>query len=190
MVTPQDLFKDPGFDLLEQTLRLTRIAHASQLYNHQPYWHHPVRVALRMVWPHVDTDDLYVALGHDWLEDTNITVHDLRYFGYSDWAIWAMQCLTRDEEVSYKDYIRGIIETGDLSLMRIKLCDLFENSNNVRFLPTEKRKVLVRYGKSIKEILEALNQTHLGRELVKYTISGELDGQTLESWIGQPPTFL
>jgi (p)ppGpp synthase/HD superfamily hydrolase len=53
------------FTLLKQTLSLIKIAHNGQTYNNLPYWHHPVRVMLRLDWYEVVGDDIYAALLHD-----------------------------------------------------------------------------------------------------------------------------
>lgn len=187
---PQVLFRE--HPSLEHMLMLIRIAHGDQLYNGAPYFHHPIRVMLRMNWWDLTSEEVYAALGHDLLEDTAVTREDLQFYGYSDKTIGLIKLLTRehDGEQTYKDYIQGLIAIGDIELLRIKLCDMYENSNNVRFLPMEKRKILVRYGKSIKEVQDFLAKTPRGQAMLENTISGELDKETLEAWIGQEPTFL
>lgn len=187
---PSILFTE--HDKLELMLRIIRMAHGDQLYNGSPYFHHPIRVLLRMNWFGIESDDVYTALGHDLFEDTHVTSDDLRFFGFNGRVVGGIRQLSRldREESTYKEYISTLIRIDDLGLLHIKLADLYENSNNVRFLPMEKRKILVRYGKSIKEIQDHLSKTERGREILQHTISGELDKETLEAWIGQEPTFL
>lgn len=177
---------------LELMLRLIRIAHGNQVYNNAPYWHHPVRVLLRMNWASLDEDDVYTALGHDLNEDTHLGPDDLTFFGFNGRVVGGIKQLSRskDNDQTYKEYIQNLIRIGDFGLLHVKFSDMYENSNNVRFLPMEKRKILVRYGKSIKEVQDFLSQSQRGKEILQHTISGELDRSTLEAWIGQEPTFL
>jgi guanosine-3',5'-bis(diphosphate) 3'-pyrophosphohydrolase len=177
---------------IPRTLSLIKLAHSGQLYNELPYWHHPVRVMLRLGWFQVDEEILCAALLHDTLEDTLLTEQDLRYFDYSDRTIDTVKILTRDPELSYKDYIRSVLNTKNISAIRIKLADLFENSNNIRFLPPEKRGRMVRYGKSIQDILHSdvvgTNQQIL--IAISKVISGELERTEVEKWIGECPRFV
>jgi (p)ppGpp synthase/HD superfamily hydrolase len=183
-----------GYPQIKQTLSLIKIAHNGQLYNNQPYWHHPVRVMLRLNWTEVTPDDISAALLHDTYEDTAITEEDLGHFGYSNRVRYMVKTLTRDSEnETYKMYIERIVDTDDLSIMRIKLADLYENSNNVRFLPPEKRGVMVRYGKSIRDVTAGMKSNinaSLGIRMLEQTNSGELNGAEIGYWIGEQPKFL
>lgn len=186
---PSELFR--VYPKLKQTLSLIKIGHDGQTYNLLPYWHHPVRVMLRLNWKEVEESDIYAALLHDTLEDTCITEGDLRNFGYGENTIRIVKLLTRNpDEQTYKEYVQSLIATKSLSAMRLKLCDLYENSNNVRFLPPEKRGVMVRYGKSIADILEAMTGSAFGIRSTENLISGELDKAEVEKWIGEQPAFL
>lgn len=185
-----ELFKQ--YPLLPRTLSLIRVAHNGQLYNELPYWHHPVRVMLRLGWYKVDEEILCAALLHDTLEDTVLSEEDLKNFGYPDRTLNIVKILTRDPELSYKEYIQSVMGTRNISAIRIKLADLYENSNNVRFLPPEKRGRMVRYGKSIRDIIfndTVLKDTAYSVPLSK-VISGELERAEVEKWIGESPRFV
>lgn len=185
---PKELFKQ--YPLLRAMLSLIKVAHNGQTYNNLPYWHHPVRVMLRLNWTHVIPSDIYAALGHDLLEDTPVTAGDLKNFGFDDRTIHLIQGVTRNkDEDTYKLFIQKIVETKDEGLMRLKLADLYENSNNVRFLPPEKRNIMVRYGKSITDILNALTAMQSG-DIADMTLSGELNRSDVEKWIGEQPSFV
>jgi (p)ppGpp synthase/HD superfamily hydrolase len=180
------------YPLANRAMSLIRIGHNGQQYNSLPYWHHPVRVMLRLGWDNVNPDLFYAALFHDLIEDTCITEDDLRAFGYSERCIDIVKAVTRNkDEDTYKEFIAKILVSKDIEIIRLKLADLYENSNNVRFLPPEKRGVMVRYGKSINELSEAYKDHYwLKCELTPVIISGELDKNEVEKWIGQVPTFL
>ena len=69
-----------------------------------PYILHPVFVADQM-----DTEDeTIVALLHDVVEDTPITLDDLRDKGYSDEIIVAIDALTRRTDETYSAYIERL----------------------------------------------------------------------------------
>ena len=181
---------------LEQTLTLIKLAHQTQLYNNRPYWHHPVRVMLRLGLHnpkpfHVDSPLIYAALLHDTIEDTLLTADDLRLFGYSDRTIELVQAVTRDkEEQSYKEFIHTIRDSKDFEATRLKLADLHENSNCVRFLPVHKRTVMVRYGKSIEDLMTS---SQVMEAMMKYKLNNfdhfvypyDLDDGVIGRWIGE-----
>ena len=179
-----------AFPLLKQTLALIRIAHDGQTYNSLPYWHHPVRVMLRFGWANVLASDIYAALLHDVLEDTSITVSDLRTFGYDNDCINLVETVTRDkDEDSYKDFIGKVMATGNPRAWRLKLADLNENLNNVRFLPPEKKTIAIRYGKSIRDLESCFTGRYSDHDKFP-VISGELNHSEVKRWIGEQPQFV
>lgn len=112
---------------LLQTMAFIRAAHGLQTDKAgEPYWHHPVRVMLRLS----DDDSMEakeVALLHDVLEDTQLTVDDLIGAGFSSDVIRAVRLLTRDPAVPYLDYIRALAASGNELAIRVKLADLTDN---------------------------------------------------------------
>jgi hypothetical protein len=125
------------------------------------------------------------------LEDTPTTEGDLKNFGYSPYCIEMIKAVTRNkDEETYKMFIERIIASDDYRVMRLKLADLYENSNNVRFLPPEKRTIMVRYGLSIRDLHDKMRLSDVGIRLGGNTISGELDRTQVERWIGEQPAFV
>ena len=184
--------------LFEKDILVIKLAHTGQLYNQRPYWHHPVRVALRLrhflrLAPVYESSRsvIQAALLHDTLEDTELTADGLRLLGYGDDTIGLVQILTRDDDTTYADFIQKVIESRSEAAMFIKLADLYENSNNLRFIPAEKRSRMVRYGKAIHDIQDALYSGKRPTDLANLEIiSGELEKNEIETWIGEPPAFL
>ena len=85
-----------------------------------PYIMHPVHLAEQM-----ETEDAcVVALLHDVVEDTDITMEDLEREGFTDVQLHALKLLTHDESVPYMDYIR-MVRTDPLA-RTVKLADLDE----------------------------------------------------------------
>ena len=69
-----------------------------------PYIFHPFHLAEQME----TEDEVIVALLHDVVEDSNITLEDLRARGFSENIMEALSLLTHDNCVEYMDYIEKI----------------------------------------------------------------------------------
>lgn len=108
--------------MLNRALEIARKAHAGQVdKGGDTYIFHPVRVAL-----HCRTEEeKIVALLHDVVEDTDITLDDLRREGFSAEVLDALQCLTKIKGEDYMDFIRRVA-TNPLAT-QVKLHDLRDN---------------------------------------------------------------
>jgi len=91
-----------------------------------PYITHPLHVAESME----SEDECVVALLHDVLEDTDITVEDLTQIGISDRQIAALRLLCHDDSVPYLEYVQAI--RADPIARKVKLADLHHNSDQTR----------------------------------------------------------
>lgn len=119
-----------------------------------PYVEHCYRVAGRL--SDAPDDDVLAALLHDVVEDTTVSLEDLRAQGYSERTLWLVDKLTRrPEDGTYMDWIRSLAETGDAGLIRIKLADNLDNSDPARIaaLPPDQRDIVRRYERA-RRILE------------------------------------
>ncbi|HHE55940.1 MAG TPA: HD domain-containing protein, partial [Caldithrix abyssi] len=77
---------------LEKALALALKAHAGQKDKaDQPYILHPLRVMVQME----DSRAKIVALLHDVLEDSEITLNELSQAGFEDEILQAVDCLTK-----------------------------------------------------------------------------------------------
>lgn len=108
--------------MINKALSVALKAHDSQLdKGGHPYIFHPVRVAL-----HCDTEsEKVVALMHDVLEDSDMTVSDLRSEGFSEDVLAALDALTRRDGEDYMDFIRRL--SSNPLAVRVKLADLEDN---------------------------------------------------------------
>ncbi len=105
-----------------------------------PYVLHPVHLAEQMT----TEDACVVALLHDVLEDSELTVSDLREVGFTEEQLEAVELLTRREGMDYTDYVRRL---KDNPLARtVKLADLAHNMDRTR-LPEWTEKDEERYRK-------------------------------------------
>ena len=91
-----------------------------------PYITHPLHVAESME----TEDECVVALLHDVLEDTDITIEDLTRIGISDRQIAALKLLCHDDSVPYLEYVQAI--RVDPIARKVKLADLHHNSDLTR----------------------------------------------------------
>ena len=88
-----------------------------------PYVFHPFHLAEQM-----DTEEAtIVALLHDIIEDTDLTLEDLSEMGYPPAVIDALALMTHDPSVPYMDYVKKI--SGNALATKVKLADLRHNSD-------------------------------------------------------------
>ena len=115
-----------------------------------PYITHPLHVAESME----TEDECVVALLHDVLEDTDITIEDLTRIGISDRQIAALKLLCHDDSVPYLEYVQAI--RGDQIARKVKLADLHHNSDLTRLnvITTQDIERVEKY----KQAIEILNQ--------------------------------
>lgn len=91
-----------------------------------PYIKHPETVAAM-----VTTDEeKAVAYLHDVIEDTPLTLEDLKKQGFPSTVINAVALLTKQKGQSYQDYLEGVKENA--LARKVKLADLKHNSDLTR----------------------------------------------------------
>ena len=132
--------------LTKEAIRIAFDAHKEQTdKTGLPYIFHPFHLAEQM-----DTEEeTIIALLHDVVEDTDITLDELRSYGFSDAVMDALSLLTHDDGVEYMDYIKRI--KFNTLAKKVKLADLRHNSNQTRlgFFGNESLQRLVKYKKAI-----------------------------------------
>jgi len=111
-----------------------------------PYIFHPWHIADAMP----DEIRTIVALLHDVVEDTKLTIKDLENEGVPKEAIKALKLLTHKKEEDYKTYIKKISKNA--IAIDVKLADLKHNSDLNRLtVPTkEDYKRVEKYQECIK----------------------------------------
>jgi len=113
----------------EMTLKAMRIAYDAHIgqvdHNNIPYIFHPYHLAEQMD----DEISCTVALLHDVVEDTSLTIEDLEK-NFPKTVIEAVRLLTHDDNVDYFDYVRKI-KTNPIAT-KVKLEDLNHNSDETR----------------------------------------------------------
>jgi len=132
---------------LNKAIDMAASAHIDQYrWDGSPYILHPIRVMLKM-----DNDeDMIVAVLHDVIEDTNITVLDLMEQELDEVLINAVVALTKDESESYEDYLIRV--KNNLIARKVKVEDIKDNLD-VTVLHTVSEKHRLRMNKYLNAIL-------------------------------------
>ncbi len=114
-----------------------------------PYVFHPWHVAESME----DEECTCAALLHDVIEDTDMTIDDLRNAGIPEEVLEALVLLTHEKGKPYMEYVREL--SGNRIARRVKLSDLTHNMDITRLDEPSKKDIerLDKYRKA-KEYLE------------------------------------
>ncbi len=148
-------------DALERAIGLAWRAHHGQRYpspEAEPYILHVLRVMLAMR----GFESQMVAVLHDVLEDTAVTVDELRAAEIPDSVVEAVLVLTRTRGQSYEDYVERVAD-DDLA-RRVKLADLTDNlaSNQRLATNSEVAARIARYEKAIERLQASPPTTETG----------------------------
>ena len=114
---------------LERAIALAVEAHRGQQDKvGQPYILHPLRVMFRC-----ETEiERMVAVLHDVVEDTSVTMEDLRAAGFGDEVLVPLDCVTQRKGESYEQFIA---RAGSHPVARkVKIADI-EDNMDIRRLP-------------------------------------------------------
>lgn len=114
---------------IDNALKLALEVHTGQRdKGGKPYILHPIRLAMRL---RTDDEELMcIAILHDALEDSKLTVTTLSQLVFSPRVIEAVLALTHIEGESYEDYIKRVALNPDAK--RVKIEDLRDNSDITR----------------------------------------------------------
>lgn len=150
---------------------------AARAHQHQkrkdgtPYVAHPMRVALRVSDTYEDIPNLagdikaeqvwreqqktrliVVALLHDVVEDTDVTIQELRELGFDEIILHALDAVTKRPGEKYTAFILRIKAAGPLAIA-VKLADIADNLEDQSALdPDEAAFLTKRYTAAQKEL--------------------------------------
>jgi (p)ppGpp synthase/HD superfamily hydrolase len=160
---------------LGQSIEVMRKAHEGQLDKcGRPYYLHPLRVAMRLV--HCTPEERHAALLHDVVEDTALTLEDLKALGYGDEVLELVDLLTRrmPEGETHRQYLERIVASRNPKALRVKVADLIDNMSPARrlALPPEHRGMHHRFARDLEQVVRALQA--LGDELSATIVRGDL----------------
>jgi len=128
----------------------TRHAGATDL-NDRPWAEHFRRVALRLAlrYPQPDRDQLEAALLHDALMTGGGGYERMKALGLSDVAMEIVRvttpppnadyyrdfrAVTDEDDAGYLDYVRGLVASGNLTAVEMKLADVCDTIDQMRVL--------------------------------------------------------
>lgn len=124
---------------LEHAISLAVDAHKGQLDKAgKPYILHPLRVMFRLSG---ETEQI-VGILHDVVEDSDITLDDLRRMGYSDEVVTALDHVTRRDSETYDEFVQRSRQHP--VARRVKLADLEDNMDMRRLSASPTRQDLQR----------------------------------------------
>ena len=138
--------------LTRLALKVSFEAHKDQVdHSGTPYVYNPYHLAEQMT----DETTTCIALLHDVVEDTDITLAQLREMGFPDIVVEAVGVLTREHSVPYQEYIKRV-KSNPLARI-VKLADLEHNSDMSRLQEIDERSksLAKRYEKARACLMEA-----------------------------------
>lgn len=152
--------------MLNKAIEIARIAHEGQVdKGGQPYITHPLRVM-----NNVETvEEKIVAVLHDSVEDSDLTLEDLRTEGFSDLIVDAIAAITKGEGEKRQDYLNRVM--NNQIALRVKIADMTDNMDISRIPnPTDRDRERIRiYKKNIIKLQNKLN------DVVNYNQSNYTD---------------
>lgn len=141
-------------NLTKLAMKIAYEAHKNQVdKSGVPYIFHPIYLAMQM-----DTEEaVIVALLHDVVEDSNITLDDLQQYGFSDNVMDALKLLSHKKSTHYLAYIQEI-KSNELA-RKVKLADLKHNcdASRLEIVDEEVEERIEKYHQAI-QLLEGKNQ--------------------------------
>ena len=132
---------------LDKALEIAVKAHSGQKDKvGDPYILHPLRIMMKM-----DTEEeRIVAALHDVVEDSDITLDDLRQAGFPKTILEAVDCLTRRKGEDYEAYVE---RASSIPLAKkVKIADLEDNMNfrRIHHLTEKDAARILRYQKAYR----------------------------------------
>jgi (p)ppGpp synthase/HD superfamily hydrolase len=139
--------------LTMEAMKLAYSAHHGQVdKSNVPYIFHPYHLAEQMD----DEASVCVALLHDVIEDTDITIEQLRSV-FPSTIVDAVALMTHNEDEDYLTYVKQI-KTNPLA-RKVKLADLRHNTDTSR-MPDADAKTLAHYHNKYQKAFEILEEDY------------------------------
>lgn len=117
----------------------------------KPYILHPLTVALRVK----GREEKAVALLHDVIEDTDITISNLMEHGFSKNVVQAIVAITKINGETYEEYLSRVNQNKIAK--KVKLADLRHNCDLTRLKEVTNRDIIrvKKYNKAISFLTQA-----------------------------------
>ena len=137
---------------LERAIQIAASAHRGDVDKAgDPYILHPLSLMLQFD----DLDEMIVAVLHDTVEDSPLTLGDLKKEGFSNAVVTAVDALTRREAESYEEFISRL--SSNSLARQVKLADLEHNMDVRRLesLTSNDLERIAKYHRSWRELLKS-----------------------------------
>ena len=147
--------------LLAKAIELAKDSHKNQIDKAgKPYIGHCLRVMNSLNTP----EDRIVGILHDSIEDTDLTIENLKNEGFSDLILAAIYAITKQDNEDYENYLKRIISNP--IALRVKIADMKDNMDLNRIKnPTEKDYLrLAKYRAIYPRLLTALEERQKAEE--------------------------
>ncbi len=125
---------DEEMGAIDRAIALAHQAHAQQVDKAgKPYIDHPLRVMAKMAtW-----QEKIVAVLHDAIEDSDLTLADLHSAGFPPEVVEAIAAITKNEGEDYETYLQRVM--GNAIAIKVKIADMTDNMDMSRIPhPTDK----------------------------------------------------
>ncbi len=121
----------------------------------EPYILHPLRVMFKMS----DNSTRIIAVLHDIIEDTEVSLDDLREMDFVFYIVDAIEKLTKRKGETYNQFINRVLK--DPFATQVKLGDLEDNMDRSRLreVTAKDEKRLKKYKKAYQKIKDHLERT-------------------------------
>lgn len=166
---------------LADAYAFARTHHGEQLRRSgDPYYSHPVAVAELLTQVHLDDITIIAGLLHDVVEDTEVSLTDVRT-RFGDEVADLVDGVTKLTRLEYRseqtkqaeNFQKFILATiNDIRVLLVKLADRLHNMRTLRHLPEDKR---VRIARETMEIYAPL-----ARRVGLYHVASELEDRAFE----------
>lgn len=124
----------PESEAIEKAYQIAKAAHKGQVdKGGNDYIKHPIAVASLVK----TEDEKIVALLHDVVEDTLVSLQNLREKGFAESIIEAVDCITKRNGETLESYLNRV-KSNRISTV-VKIADLTHNSDITR-IPNPKQK--------------------------------------------------
>ncbi|MCF6344887.1 MAG: hypothetical protein L3J00_00280 [Thiomicrorhabdus sp.] len=140
-------------DNLDKAIELACKAHKGQVDKaDQPYILHPLRLMLKFK----NKQEQVVAVLHDSIEDSDMTLEYLASCGFSQVTLDALDCLSKRKNEDYEIFINRVL-TNQLAI-KIKIEDIKDNLDltRIKSINNEDLKRIFKYHNSLQKLLSAL----------------------------------
>ncbi len=144
--------KNMGASELDKAIAIASKAHTGQVDKAgQPYILHPLRLMLKFT----NEEQRITAVLHDVVEDSDVSLNDLKSEGFSEKVIEAINCLSKKASENYDDFILRISKNDLASAVKIE--DIKDNIDITRIdkLSSEDLARVDKYHRALKTLMSS-----------------------------------